>query len=66
MSLRREVTVHCDRCGEWEGMSNPMMSSDQSRADRERRGWLHRGGMTIHRRDYCPRCAALVKDGDER
>lgn len=55
MSLRREVTVHCDLCGRWEHTAFP--SSQESRADRERRGWKHTGGMTIHRRDLCPACA---------
>jgi hypothetical protein len=61
MSVSREMTIHCDECGDWH--QDTAVTATQLRKRLKKRGWWHRG-----RRDLCNVCAdaARVRRGEGR
>jgi hypothetical protein len=52
MSIRHEVTIHCDSCAYWE------VGDDQTTRQRRRRGWLIWQNKDNQWRHACPNCSS--------
>jgi len=52
MSIRHQVSVHCDTCGHWE------YGSDDSTRGRRKKGWLIWQDDQGHWCHKCPWCVA--------
>lgn len=57
MSITKEVTLWCDRCGDWDQITGTVR---QIRAGAKKKGWTAKRENDSKLRDYCRRCSTPI------